>query len=116
MALTAWYIIGFILIGLFTGLVMRNLVLVNNYISNNRGYTIFAALGLAGSLIGGMLTLLLFSYGMSYDYRYGETDITATQAGQLVGANSWLSLIVAAAFSMLFISIYVLLGWKRRKG
>jgi uncharacterized membrane protein YeaQ/YmgE (transglycosylase-associated protein family) len=116
MAATAWYILGFILIGLFTGLAMRNLVLVNNYISNNTGYTVFALLGLAGSLIGGMLTLLLFSYGMSYDYLYGETDITATQAGQLIGANSWLSLIAATIFSMLLISIYALLGWKRRKG
>ena len=116
MATIVWYFFGFVLIGLFTGLAMSNPVLASDYDGRKAGYIIFGAVGLAGSLIGGMLTLLLFSYGRSYDYLYGISDITATSARQLIGPNSWLSLIAAAVFAMLFISIYVLLNWKRLKG
>lgn len=115
MAMTAWYFFGFVLIGLLAGLAMSNPVLVNDYIGRNAGYLRFAALGLAGSLVGGMLTLLLFSYGRSYDYLYGARNITSASAHQLIGPNSWLSLIAAAMLAMLFISIYVLLNWKRLK-
>ncbi len=103
-----WYIFGFVVIGLFAGLCMKSLW--PDGIKTSR--TVMSLLGIAGSLVGGMFTLLGFSYGRNYDSGYGISDMTAAQAARIIGPSSWLSLIAAIVVAMLFIAIHGLLNRK----
>lgn len=70
------------------------------------GRAAMCLLGIAGSMVGGVGTLLFLSYGRNYDYRYGIRDTTVAQADRIIGPSSWISLICAIAVAMLLIVLY----------
>lgn len=98
-----YWILTFIVIGLCAGMLSKRMM--HGIVPDKTLWPV--ALGIAGSVIGGMSTILLFDYGRAHSYHHGFT-YADDGTGSTLPAY-WMSPLVAIAGALLVLTVYRLM-------
>ncbi len=101
-------LLGYILIGLFAGYTSKFIMPGK---VPDKAFSL-ALLGMIGSIIGGLLVFMLFSYGRTHAYLYGFTYLYPTENSGVTLPAFWLSLFSAASGAVLILAVYKLIRGK----